>query len=154
MKWDPILLQISQQCPSFLMYLSEELVHRLAFDSANAGPQKPVGEALFLWLIHVLTSSTWASHRPYCPTSYIRSVCQETTNHWGKMLFETLQKQELANPATFQPSGGLSTCSSGTKPIGNDLSMLPDSGFEQLREHGWAPVEKWDSRPLGVASSN
>ncbi|KAJ5587436.1 uncharacterized protein N7459_003201 [Penicillium hispanicum] len=151
-KWDPVLLNITEHRPSFVMYLTEELVHRLVFDTGNDASQSSSAEALFLWLTHILTSTTWESRRPLCPTSYIRGACKENPSHWAQMLEEKLQQQAITNTATSRTRSTFQTRSRDSAPRnGSDVSL---SASDKLREHGWAPVEKWDSRPLGIASTS
>lgn len=152
-KWDPILLNITERRPLFLVYLMEELVHRLVFDTTNDSPRSPLAEALFSWLIHILDSSSWDSYRSFCPTVYIRTACQENPNHWARILGERLQEERVTDTITSQPKIA-SRLGSPKTGVSTGSSDVPSSVSERLREHGWTLVEKWDSRPLGIASTS
>lgn len=151
-KWDPVLQKISESHPSFVMYLAEELVHSLVFDPANNSSTSAQAEALFLWLIHLLTSSTWEPHRPFCPRSYILTACSEDPNHWAKMLSDRLQEEDHRNEVPGAQHVSRSR-SSKKSSYPNSSIDVHSSMTEKLRQHGWEPVKKWDSRPLGIASS-
>ena len=150
-KWDPILLKVSEIHPAFQMYLSEDLVHNLIFDAARESPKNASAEGLFLWLTHILTSSAWESQQPYVPRSYILSACEESSSHWAKMLGDRLNEHGGVRSSSRRASNG-SSGKKARKSTDQDVSsILVD---ERLRAHGWAPVEKWDSRALGVAASS
>ncbi|KAJ5527341.1 hypothetical protein N7513_011500 [Penicillium frequentans] len=153
-KWDPVLQKITEHHHSFLMYLSEELVHKLVFDVSRESPRDGVAEAYFLWLTHVLTSSSWESQQPYCSRSYILSACDENPNYWAKMLSDRLREhggvrknKSSAQRSSQGPSAKKIASQNGDRPV---LSGVD----KKLLAHGWGPVEKWESRPLGVASAN
>ncbi|KAJ5160107.1 uncharacterized protein N7482_007111 [Penicillium canariense] len=149
-KWDPVLQQVTTSHPSFLLHLSEELVHTLALNSGNSSPENAQAEGLFLWLEHLLTSPAWKSRQAYFPRGYISTICSENSNHWTQKLVETLQKH--GNTATVASRTQNAAKSSSLKK--RTQAVLSDSVAEKLREHGWGPIEKWDSRPLGVASTS
>lgn len=150
-KWDPVLLKITESNNSFLMYLTEDLVHRLVFDESKNHSENALAEGLFLWLTHILTSPAWDSHRAVCPRSYILSACDETPNHWAQLLKSHLKKHGSSRIGL--PSVPHATTSRPSKKR-TSVSNPESSIAGKLREHGWAPVEKWDSRPLGIASSS
>jgi len=134
-----------------VVYLAEELVHNLVFKPANAASESPCAEALFLWLVHLLTSPEWETLRPFCPRNYILTACNENPNHWAKMLSARLRKEEPLKdaqprvPPVTQKRSKKGTSQSGTVNLSNV--------DQKLQEHGWGPVGTWDSRPLGIASS-
>ncbi|KAJ5945709.1 hypothetical protein N7454_002548 [Penicillium verhagenii] len=151
-KWDPVLQKITEHCPSFLMYLSEDLVHKLIFDATRESPRDAVSEAFFLWLTHILTSSSWASHQEYCSRDYILSACDENPNHWGQMLSDRLQehggvrKSKSSSKRSFPGSAAKKTAlHNGDRPVASSVD-------EKLLASGWGLVEKWDSRALGVSA--
>ncbi|KAJ5152263.1 hypothetical protein N7492_010558 [Penicillium capsulatum] len=149
-KWDPVLLKITESDSSFLMYLTEELVHALVFDEAHSSSKDAIAEGIYLWLTHLLTSPSWEPHQAACPRSYIHAACEETPNHWANLLKKHLQKRPDSN-------AGISRVPQATPSRSSKRVSLdgPESNLAQtLRGHGWAPVDKWDSRPLGIASSS
>ncbi|KAJ5101866.1 hypothetical protein NUU61_004088 [Penicillium alfredii] len=147
-KWDPVLQTVTEDHPSFLRYLAEDLVNHLAFYNANHDKENPFSEALFLWLVHLLTSPAWKHHRHLCPSSYLLRVCKEQPQYWTKMLGNRLQEEnDIANPASSIPSIALNQSSTGT------TSDTAFASSDTLRAHGWGMLEKWDSRPLGIVSS-
>ncbi|KAJ5690128.1 hypothetical protein N7462_004520 [Penicillium macrosclerotiorum] len=151
-KWDPILQKVTNNQPTFLMLLSEELVHDLVLDPVRDSLTDPRAEALFLWLEHLLTSSSWGSQQSFCPRGYILSICSENPTHWAKMLSGELQKQK-SFCEKLSIDGSMSKDQKNGSSKAN-IHTSPDNIAEKLWEHGWGPVEKWDSRPLGVTSAN
>ncbi|OQD74806.1 hypothetical protein PENDEC_c009G00787 [Penicillium decumbens] len=149
--WDVVLQKISESHPSIVVYLAEELVHNLVFKPANAASESPYAEALFLWLVHLLTSPEWETLRPFGPRNYILTACNENPNHWAKMLSARLRKEEPLKdtqprvPPVTQKRSKKGASQSGTVNLSNV--------DQKLQEHGWGPVGTWDSRPLGIASS-
>ncbi|KAJ5636066.1 uncharacterized protein N7484_009379 [Penicillium longicatenatum] len=153
-KWDPVLQKITEHHPSFLMYLSEALVHKLIFDATRESPMDGVAEAYFLWLTHIWTSSSWESQQLYCSRSYILSACDENPNYWAKMLSDRLREREgvRKNKSSSRRSSQGSSVKKTALKNGN--SPMLSGVDEKLLAHGWGPVEKWDSRALGVASAH
>lgn len=153
-KWDPVLLRITENHPSFVMHLSEELVHSLVFNPANDSPKSAQAEALFLWMVHLLTSPTWEPHRPFYPRSYVLTACSENPNHWAKLLGDRLREQKY--PSDVVPGTQSAAQNRPSKQIAsqNGSTAVQSTIVEKLREHGWEPAEKWDYRPLGIASSS
>ncbi|KAJ6037044.1 Hydroxyacylglutathione hydrolase [Penicillium herquei] len=151
-KWDPVLQKISDTHPSFLTYLCEDLVHSLLFDATKDSQKNASAEALFLWLTHILSSFPWASYQQYCPRAYILSACDETATYWAKMLSDRLKehggvrKSKSSRRSSLRSAVKNSTLSNAN----SDASSIID---EKLSAHGWAPVERWDSRALGVAAT-
>lgn len=145
-KWDPTLLKIADSHPSFLMHLAEQLVFRLVFDQRTESPQSALGEGIFLWLIHLLTSPAWDSQQALCPRSYLLGACDKNPTHWGQM-FSTCLREHDSKTRAFSASHPAPSRDSASL---ND--SMESSIADQLREHGWAPVEKWDNRPLGAVS--
>lgn len=142
--------KVAESHPSVVVYLAEELVHNLVFDAASDFPESAHAEALFLWLLHLLTSPEWEILRSFCPRSYILTACSENPNHWAKMLDARLREEAPSKnaPPIAQPvarkRSKKETSQNGTASLSN--------ADQKLREHGWGPVETWDSRPLGIAS--
>ena len=147
-KWDPTLLKITDSHPSFLMHFTEELVHRLVFGQSMDSPENALAEGIFLWLIHLLTSPTWNSQQALCPRSYLLSACDENPTHWGNILSARLREHDSKTRA----SSASHPAPSGPSKQASLNDSMESSIADQLREHGWAPVEKWDNRPLGAIS--
>ncbi|KAJ5558326.1 hypothetical protein N7535_008539 [Penicillium sp. DV-2018c] len=151
-RWNPILQKLSESHPSFLRQLTEDLVNELAFKNTNASD--PTGEALYLWMAHIFTSTAWEFHRQACSQSYVLRACDESPHHWTTMLGELVRKQ--AGKARGVPAASRSGTNrvSKTRTARNDSHYAPAQLSEKLVEFGWGYLEKWDSRPLGVVSSH
>lgn len=147
-QWDSILQHVAGACSSFLLFLSEQLIHHLVLDPAADSPGDAQAEGIFLWLDHLLTSPTWDSQRPILPRGYLLAACKEHPTHWAKMMSKTLHAQrqdEAAAVSGLHPT----TYASVKKQSQQD----PVETFsKKLQEHGWGLAEKWDSRPLGIPS--
>ncbi|KAJ5678093.1 uncharacterized protein N7477_003726 [Penicillium maclennaniae] len=147
--WDVVLQKIAESHPSVVVYLAEELVHSLVFNPANESSESAYAEALFLWLLHLLTSPEWESHQSFFPRSYILAACSESPNHWAQLLSDRLREI----PSRAAPSKAKLAAQKLSKKGSSQNGNASVSDVDQkLREHGWGPVEAWDSRPLGIAS--
>ncbi|KAJ5909115.1 hypothetical protein N7495_001797 [Penicillium taxi] len=143
--WDSILQKVTQSHPTFLTYLTEELIHGLVF--ADDSPVNAQSEARYEWLSHLLSAPSWESQRHIIPRGYILTACNEHPNHWSKKLGDRLRESEKK---TIE-SQYAAAATSQEKSVQNG-SVVSDE-MVKLREHGWGYIEKWDSRPLGIASN-
>lgn len=146
--WDVILQKVAESHPSVVVYLAEELVHNLVFNPANDSSNNARAEALYLWILHLLTSPEWEKLRPFCPRTYILIACSENPNQWANMLCARLEEKPLKGAQPRAQSTSQKRSKKETSQNGASLSDVD----QKLREHGWGPVETWDSRPLGIAS--
>ncbi|CAG8930994.1 unnamed protein product [Penicillium salamii] len=150
-EWSTVLLKVAESHPSFLRHLTEDMVNDLAFNTKDASTN-PHSEALYLWLVHILTSPTWEFHRQSCPHSYVLQACDGSPHHWTTLLAEQVKKQAKKTSALPVARSGAQTRVSKpqTRPQsqGNTTQLS-----EKLLAHGWGLLEQWDSRPLGVASN-
>lgn len=141
--------KVAESHPSVVVYLTEELVHDLVFNPGNDSSESAHAEALFLWLLHLLTSPEWESQQSFFPRSYILAACSESPNHWAKLLSDRLKEKKTSKKAASRTQSLTQKRSKkGMNQNGADLSDVD----LKLREHGWGFVETWDSRPLGIAS--
>lgn len=148
-KWDSILQNVAENHSSFLLFLSEELIHTLALNPAAESSGDTHAEGIFLWLDHLLTSPTWESQRPSLPRDYLLAVCNDHPSHWAKMLAKTLQLQ--LQDTAHAASGPQTTGNAASKKEAQNGSVKRLS--KKLQEHGWGLADKWDSQPLGITSS-
>jgi ribosomal biogenesis protein LAS1 len=152
-EWDPVLQRVAESHPSFLRYLVEDMVNDLAFNDPEDAADSPQAEAMYLWLSHILTHSFWEFHRQSCPQSYVLQACDESPHHFTKLLSRHLNKQaELAKKASGPRSATKNRVLKSKSTSNGSVGAAQLS--EKLLQHGWGFVEKWDSRPLGVVSSN
>jgi ribosomal biogenesis protein LAS1 len=143
------LQKVAESHPSVVVYLAEELVHNLVFNPASDSSSSARAEALYLWILHLLTSPEWEKLRPFCPRTYILTACSENPNHWAKLLGAKLREEKpLKGAPPRAQSASQKLSKKETSQNGASLSDVD----QKLREHGWGPVETWDSRPLGIAS--
>lgn len=132
------------------MYLTEDLANNLAFNATNDLSSNTYAEAIFLWLDHILHSASWETRRGLYPHSYILRVCDGSSGHWAKILKERLREK---TETTSRPTAARST--PNLTPKDNAARPIANAGITaELLEHGWGFLEKWDSRPLGVASGS
>jgi ribosomal biogenesis protein LAS1 len=149
-KWDPVLQQVAGVHSSVLLFLSEELVHNLVLNAATESSMNTQAEGLFLWLEHLLTAPVWELQRPSFPRDYILAVCNAQSTHWTRILAEKLQLQQQDTTAVM--SHTQITASTSPKMLAQPAAV--ENFSRKLQEHGWGFAEKWDSRPLGITSSN
>jgi ribosomal biogenesis protein LAS1 len=149
-KWDTVLQKVADSHSSFLLFLSEELVHKLALDPSMESSRNTLAEGVFLWLDHLLTSPAWESHRPFLPQSYLLAVCTSQPTHWTKMLGKKLNLEQQETAAAV--SAPQMTANPPPRKRAQTDSV---GGFsKKLQEHGWGLAAQWDIRPLRVTSSN
>ncbi|OOQ82244.1 cell morphogenesis protein Las1 [Penicillium brasilianum] len=145
-KWDPVLQKVADGHSPFLLFLSEELVHKLALNPATESPENTVDEGIFLWLDHLLNSPAWELRRQYLPRDYIIAVCNSQPSHWAKMMAQNLQLQQQGSAAVV-PRRQMTVNKSSNK----QAHTVSDGEFSRkLQGHGWGLAEKWDNRPLGM----
>ncbi|KAJ5107151.1 hypothetical protein N7456_003826 [Penicillium angulare] len=150
-KWDIFLQKITEAHPRFLTNLSEDLVHSLFVDATKVSPNNASTEALFLWLTHIMTSSTWEIYQPHCPRSYILSSCDENPNYWTKLLTDRLREHGGVRRTKSSRNSQETPAKKATRQNGD---RAPSSSTDKtLAAYGWEPVQKWDSRALGVAAT-
>lgn len=147
--WDPVLLKITESSSSFLVHFAEELVNKLVFNSSNDTSSNTYAESLYLWLSHLSTSSPWRIYLPFLPRSYIISACEQSPSHWARLLKKDLETKGVTKlaPTTI----GIS---SRKKTSPRSDNHHEDSISTKFGGHGWKPLQKWDSRPLGISSIN
>lgn len=153
-EWNPVLQKVAESHPAFLRHLTEDLVNDLAFKNTTDISADASSEALYLWLAHILTSSAWEFHRQSCPQSYVLRACDESPHHWTKMLGDQLRKHASRPKSALAARPAAKNRVSKPKHVRNDSQYAPTQLSDKLLEHGWGFLEKWDSRPLGVVSSN
>ena len=147
--WDPVLLKITETNPSFFTHFTEELANKLAFEPGNVSSTNAYAEALYLWLNHLSTSPPWAIHQPYFSHSYVNTACEQSSTHWTKMLSKDLKKE-----GDFKAKPNPLDVSSKKKALSKNSTDVEANTTRKLRACGWEPLEKWDSRPLGISSIN
>ncbi|KAF9252271.1 hypothetical protein DTO006G1_3019 [Penicillium roqueforti] len=152
-EWNPVLQKVAEIHPAFLRHLTEDLVNDLAFKNTTDISEDAPSEALYLWIAHILTSPAWEFHRQSCPQSYVLRACDESPHHWTNMLGDQLRKQTGKSKSVLTARPAKNRISK-PKHVRNDSQYAPSQLSDKLLEHGWGFLEKWDSRPLGVVSSN
>lgn len=151
-EWSTVLLKVAESHPSFLRHLTEDMVNDLAFNTKDASTN-PHSEALYLWLVHILTSTTWEFHRQSCPHSYVLQACDGSPHHWTTLLAEQVKKQ--TKKTSELPVARSNAQTRVSKPQTRPQSQGTTTQLsEKLLAHGWGLLEQWDSRPLGVVASN
>lgn len=153
-EWNPVLQKVAESHPAFLRHLTEDLVNDLAFKNTTDISADASSEALYLWIAHILTSPAWEFHRQSCPQSYVLRACDESPHHWTKMLGDQLRKHASKPKSALAARPASKNRVSKPKHVRNDSQYAPTQLSDKLLEHGWGFLEKWDSRPLGVVSSN
>lgn len=134
--WDVLLQTIADSHPPFLTTLTEEM----AMDLGRSGCEAET-ETAFLWLRHILESSTWAPQRPRIPISYLRAICREMPNDWTTRL----ETQALSS---FSASTAVDDAAVADPAV--NLDVYVDDGWDVLEAHGWGSARNWTVRPIGV----
>ncbi|KAI9718053.1 MAG: hypothetical protein M1812_004311 [Candelaria pacifica] len=86
--WDDLLKSISNWQPSFLRITVEEMAVLVIQPSKLDVQFDAYREAIYLWLVHILTSEAWAAARKQSFTNYasVVSTCITGPNHWSLKL--------------------------------------------------------------------
>ena len=147
-EWERLLQLIIDNHPPFLSVLTEEMVNELAFSNISDSKNNPYCEGLYTWLDRILTSTQWESQRRIFSFTYIIAVCDESPNHWTELLKERLRTLDVQPTNTPTVQSRNDRRESISKPD-DTTGVIQDS--DELKKYGWEFLEKWDSRPLGVA---
>lgn len=147
-KWDSVLESISEGHPAFLAVLTEEMVNEIAGPDDSDVRNDPYKEGIYMWLDHILQTKTWEIHRRRLPLAYLLATCEDNLNHWTKSLMTLLRNAsgDVDIPRIRE--------SSPDENSATDAEMVPDSlgdDWDELKAYGWESLDKWTSRPLGVA---
>lgn len=101
----------------------------------------PYGEAIYMWLDHILTSASWATLcSRYISIEYIVALCNEDRGYWAGRLRPLVQKR--SKEFDLQPpsdSGGIDakTQALGSTPKMDNTTDNDDSDIDALRRFGW-----------------
>src|SRR5699024_7398657 len=74
--WDTILKELTRRQPGFLTALVDEMANALFTPREIDLKADPYGEAIYMWLDHILTSASWATLcSRYISIEYIVALC-------------------------------------------------------------------------------
>jgi len=109
----------------------------------------PYKEGIYMWLDHMLRAKTWETHRRRLSFSYMLAVCEDNPNHWTKLLSTLLRNtsMDVNIPRTHESSHD-EQATTDTKRAADSLG---GDDWDGLKAYGWESLDKWTSRPLGVA---
>ena len=90
--WNEVLKEISSRQPSFLRIITEEMSIRIVQPSQLDITIDAYREAVYLWLIHILTTDKWAVPRKLAGLnpSCVISTCLMNPNYWSRRLATVL----------------------------------------------------------------
>ncbi|KAJ5485696.1 hypothetical protein N7539_005684 [Penicillium diatomitis] len=145
-KWDPILQRVTDARAAFLHCMAEELVNTMVLSSSADDHEIAHVEGLYLWLEHLITSTSWESRRQFLPREYLLAVCQSNPSRWTAILtaeLRPLQHELLDGMRSSHTAKGPTS----QKHVANWVLS------KKLENYGWGLAESWDSRPLGVSVS-
>ncbi|KAE8349701.1 glyoxylase [Aspergillus coremiiformis] len=148
-KWDYFLQVITDGCPGFLTALAEALVDALVF-TGSATKDNARCEGSYMWLDHILSSSQWVSRRRLLSFAYVRSACEQNSNHWTDMLKERIGNED--NDISGIP-GSQAGQLEKDEIAPQSLHTGTNDDLENLKNMGWEVIDTWDSRPLGIYRS-
>lgn len=100
----------------------------------------PYGEAVYMWLDHILTSTSWATLCSlYISVEYIVALCKEDRGYWAGRLRPLVEKrskgfdlQQLGEPGDLEAKAQTPESSSKMDVTDDDKSDL-----DALRTFGW-----------------
>ncbi|KAI9703178.1 MAG: rRNA-processing protein las1 [Candelina mexicana] len=86
--WDNFLMGLSNWQPSFLHIMVDQMASLLVEPSKLDVQFDAYREAIYLWLVHILTTEAWAAQRQQGLTDYasVVSKCIAGPNHWSLKL--------------------------------------------------------------------
>ncbi|KAK2754515.1 rRNA-processing protein las1 [Arachnomyces sp. PD_36] len=137
--WDPTLKELSRQEPGFLTSLVDEMAMTLLEPREVDLNADPYDEALYMWLDHIFTSTSWdTSCSRYVSIDYVVALCKDNKGYWAGRLRSLIQDRshrlETQPPVgSVEPESG-GALESTPKSVAMDDDM-PD--IEALRSFGW-----------------
>ncbi|PGH05152.1 hypothetical protein AJ80_08388 [Polytolypa hystricis UAMH7299] len=157
--WNDFLLGVSKRHSSFLTALVEEMASLLVTGEDSDRSQDPYCEGIYLWIGHILNSSTWAKVRKQLLTlSYIAAICEHSPGYWSDRLRELLDREGDESGALG--GSGRAAASDAMEDAGpsapqsqaKSSSHLGDmeSDGEVLRDFGWSVQGDWKFKPIGI----
>lgn len=86
--WDEMLKETSSRQPSFLRILTEEMSIRVVQPSRLDITIDAYRDAVYVWLVHILTTDRWATPRKLAGfnSSCVISTCLMNPNYWSRRL--------------------------------------------------------------------
>lgn len=135
--WDTILKELSRHQPGFLTALVDELANSLLTPREIDLTADPYGEAVYMWLDHILTSASWATlSSRYISVEYIIAFCKEDRGYWTGRLRLLVEKRSKG--LDLQPLGD----SGDLEPKPESASKMDTtdddkSDIDALRRFGW-----------------
>ncbi|KAG5291085.1 hydroxyacylglutathione hydrolase, cell morphogenesis protein Las1 [Histoplasma capsulatum G186AR] len=156
--WDTFLKELCQQQPTFLTTLSDELVRVLADKDNTAMEEDPYSEAIYLWLDHLLNSSTWATpRRLYLSTCHLDAACHNATGYWARHLRSLINRYSHKldiNTSKIGNGYGASEFDTDVRAVALGLEdpadVDADLDSNLLRNYGWDVNGNWKYKPIGV----
>ena len=158
-KWEPLLQMIIECHPIFLTALTDEMVNELCItrsphqeeEEEEEDNDNSFREAIYMWLDHILNSSTWETSRRLLSPAYVLAACDRAPNRWTKLLrVDTLKHSDdkllgniLNSRIPVQGDGVID----GAKPRFADRVSEESS---ELADCGWQVSDNWGFRPLGI----
>ncbi|CEL03380.1 hypothetical protein ASPCAL04535 [Aspergillus calidoustus] len=145
--WEPLLLMITEGHPSFLTTFTGTMADELAFTRSSEPKKDAYCDATFKWLDHILRSTQWESARRTMSTSYIATVCDESSNYWTALLKKSIGTKDNISPNITQSEN----TSTHRSSAGDSIPDI-DEDLKMLSQHGWGTADTWDSRqPIETA---
>jgi len=86
--WEELLKELSSHQPSFLRILTEEMSIRIIQPSRLDITIDAYREAVYMWLVHILTTDGWAvpSRLAQFNCNCVISTCLMNPNYWSRRL--------------------------------------------------------------------
>ncbi|WEW61034.1 hypothetical protein PRK78_006523 [Emydomyces testavorans] len=149
--WNEFLKGICRHHTPFLTQLAEEMANALVESSSTDVEKDPYREGVYVWLEHVLKSSTWAVLRSqYLLLSYIQAVCADGADYWGGRLRglvasykggpEFSARMEVSKISEDELGQTSLAVTEGESEIGSEMAALQAYGWNMNRRRTFKPI--------------
>ncbi|OAX82992.1 hypothetical protein ACJ72_02652 [Emergomyces africanus] len=161
--WDAFLKELCRRQGTFLTTLSGELARVLVDENRAALEGDPYKEAIYLWLDHILNSTTWATaRRLYFSTCYLDAACHDASSYWARRLRSLIDlyshnlergvaEESIGQSISELGAGdGAMAVGQGDRSCETPVDMHDDLDSDLLRSYGWDVNGSWKYKPIGV----
>jgi hypothetical protein len=171
--WDKLLKEMTAHQPSFLRVLTEEMSIRIVQPSQLDITIDAYREAVYMWLVHILTTDGWAvpSRLARFSSNCVISTCLMNPNYWSRRLATILaieradqsikaQWGDLVQASNAQyddsPTKGLKqvdtyTVKDHVEQVNAQIANLEEQAIADSQGRGWVKWKgPWVAKPIGM----
>ena len=171
--WDEVLKEISTRQTSFLRILTDEMSIRIVQPSQLDITIDAYREAVYMWLVRILTTDGWATSRKLAGlnSSCVISTCLMNPNHWSRRLATVLaietndqcikaQWGDLVRGSNAQYDGpqpndlqpvDTTIIREHVERVSGEIANLERQAYSDSQGRGWVKWKgPWVTKPIGM----